>query len=188
LKRRVKTHTANTQGSSAPVPWRWRSRGENRASDRPKQAFSKVGHVLPSGPAPPAVLSGCAVWRCPGITCWGSLTSGRSSASRDGLGRHRPRPSRGTAWDGGSLLRLEHVVADTNRRCIVGPGCRLSGAGLKPPHAVLKYSNVAISPGLGGLKPGCQMATSRSLNFPSLSGWGGLTRTQISPGLRARPD
>ena len=27
LKRRVETHTASAQGNSAPVPWRWRSRG-----------------------------------------------------------------------------------------------------------------------------------------------------------------
>src|SRR5437764_1459053 len=27
LKHRVKTHTASAQGSSTPVPWRWRSRG-----------------------------------------------------------------------------------------------------------------------------------------------------------------
>jgi hypothetical protein len=27
VKRRVKTHTASAQDSSAPVPWRWRSRG-----------------------------------------------------------------------------------------------------------------------------------------------------------------
>src|SRR4029077_10305071 len=27
LKRRVETHTASAQDNSAPVPWRWRSRG-----------------------------------------------------------------------------------------------------------------------------------------------------------------
>src|SRR4051812_47003135 len=30
VKRRVETHTANVQGSSAPVPWRWGSRTGNR--------------------------------------------------------------------------------------------------------------------------------------------------------------
>src|SRR5262245_20146144 len=36
-KRRVRTHTAITQDSSPPVPWRWRSRGARiRGCDRPK--------------------------------------------------------------------------------------------------------------------------------------------------------
>jgi hypothetical protein len=34
VKRRVETHTANAQGSSAPVPWRWGSRTGNRRLQR----------------------------------------------------------------------------------------------------------------------------------------------------------
>src|SRR5262245_56230069 len=39
LKRRVETHTAGAQGSSPPVPWRWRSRAARiRGCDRPRRA------------------------------------------------------------------------------------------------------------------------------------------------------
>ena len=43
LKRRVKTHTAKSQDSSTPVPWRWRSRGARiRGWDRPMSQTSNA--------------------------------------------------------------------------------------------------------------------------------------------------
>src|SRR5262245_2446048 len=43
-KRRGKTHTASAQDSSAPVPWRWRSRGARISDCDPRQA------EIPTGP------------------------------------------------------------------------------------------------------------------------------------------
>lgn len=69
LKRRVETHTARAQDSSAPVPWRWRSRGARiRGSHRPAQRTvgtrrtSTVRAEWPAGPpgdrsAEPAAVS-----------------------------------------------------------------------------------------------------------------------------------
>jgi Transposase DDE domain group 1 len=43
LKRRVKTHTAKSQDSSTPVPWRWRSRGARiRGWDRRRRVLAKA--------------------------------------------------------------------------------------------------------------------------------------------------
>jgi hypothetical protein len=59
LKRRVKTHTANAQGSSTPVPWRWRSRAARiRGCDRHARASrttqrAEVRHTAARSAVPP---------------------------------------------------------------------------------------------------------------------------------------